>query len=636
MNSTLTCWWDNVSNYQIDCWNWQVFSWTWINSWTESFSNSCNYSTTWTYNSVCIIDWTITNSSCNATVNVSSWGWSNSPSCIGFKFENWSTNPVTNTIIPDLTKRNLTYAWSSAKISIPITCQWNWRSNYALVDCWEWSITWITPVWRLDFSKKHTFTCVYKNLPLLPLYFPKCYVWSSSNNVTSSSLSCWWKLVFWPWECWDWILQKPNSAGVNEQCDYWSANWNFINQCNTLKLDVKCESNCKISQTTCPYNWSVNLWPIDSIIIWDWINPFNSINTKPYIKNNSTFDLDIKELCVTHKSGNSLDWLFPQCARIWLLAPWLQKSFINYPNFIWNIDWIPSWSYDDNELFITVKDNDSNILRNPYFAADFDVRVSRPTVVTLWGWTSFINNSQGIANVKKVADEWRSNINVWKNDNFEWVWVSDDLSSSSKNLSDSNAIDKAVWEWNTKNDSINSVITSNWLNNWTPISDITQFVNFNWLENIFILKNKDFEIDNTNNNFWTWPRTYIIENGNLIINADINYIDNIAFVIKWWNLKINESVSKITWTYIVIPKNWIGWDVKWIWWKTTNVLTIVWSIHWNINDLIANRVYIFQDDSSWLLNVWTIVSFGSSVFRKPAPLTWQFIWEYIESQKIAQ
>lgn len=58
------------------------------------------------------------------------------------------------------------------------------------------------------------------------------------------------------------------------------------------------------------------------------------------------------------------------------------------------------------------------------------------------------------------------------------------------------------------------------------------------------------------------------------------------------------------------------------------------ALHGNISQLVNNRYYI--DSSRSQIGVGTIVSFGSSIFSKPAPLTNQFIGEYLESQKIAQ
>lgn len=659
LNSTLTCSWNNVSNYQIVCWNGQVFSWTWTNSWTQTFSNVCNYNAIWNYTSVCTINNAITNPACNAVVSVTGWGggwwgWWWGPACLSLAFWTWTWTYIATWIKvsapnfnPDITHRNVSYTWPATEISIPVTCKWTSPFDYAKVNCWTSSITWTTPIKQLNSSNEYTFICRYNSIPNIwinPDYNPKCYIWSSSSFAETTSLSCWWKISFWPSFCWDWILQKPNSAWVNEQCDYWSANWNFTLQCNTLKTDVQCDSNCKIPQTTCPYNWSMIIWPEDNIIIWDWVNPFYQILTRPYVKNNSSFDLDLNALCTVHTSGTSLDWISPQCRNIWLLTPWEQKSFSAYPIFTSNIDNITAWSYNDNILQTTLKSDAWDILTNAYFAADFKVRVSRPSIATLWGWTSFVSNSNNIANVQKVADENRENIYwKWKNNNFVWVWISYSytwpwigLSSSSINISDLVYIGKIADQWTKNNTSINSVITSVWTNDWFSTTDINDFENFNWLDNVFILKNQDFEINSTNNNgFWSWPRTYIIENWNLIIKANIDYLDNIAFVVKWWDIKIYDSVLNITWTYIVIPKSWVGWKIIWEWWKTQNVLTIKWSIYWNINDLVSKRVYI-KENTSWQLDVWTIVSFGSSIFRKPAPLTWQFLWEYIESQKIAK
>jgi hypothetical protein len=59
------------------------------------------------------------------------------------------------------------------------------------------------------------------------------------------------------------------------------------------------------------------------------------------------------------------------------------------------------------------------------------------------------------------------------------------------------------------------------------------------------------------------------------------------------------------------------------------------SLYGDITDLVASRTYV-KENPNGQINVWTIVSFGSSLFRKPAPLTWQFIWEYLNSEKIAK
>jgi hypothetical protein len=149
---------------------------------------------------------------------------------------------------------------------------------------------------------------------------------------------------------------------------------------------------------------------------------------------------------------------------------------------------------------------------------------------------------------------------------------------------------------------------------------------------VYIIRSTNFEI-NSSTNFWNWSKTYIVENWNLIINSNINYPENIWFVVKWWNIIINSSVTEINWIYISIPKESIWWEIKWTA-KTNNVLTVNWSLYWNIDNLINTRTYI--EEINWYLNVWTIISFWSSIFRQPAPLTWKFIWEYMDSQKVAK
>jgi hypothetical protein len=58
------------------------------------------------------------------------------------------------------------------------------------------------------------------------------------------------------------------------------------------------------------------------------------------------------------------------------------------------------------------------------------------------------------------------------------------------------------------------------------------------------------------------------------------------------------------------------------------------SLYADISQLVENRYYI--SDSGDGLSVGTIVSFGSSLFTKPAPLVSQFVGEYLESVKIVK
>jgi hypothetical protein len=58
------------------------------------------------------------------------------------------------------------------------------------------------------------------------------------------------------------------------------------------------------------------------------------------------------------------------------------------------------------------------------------------------------------------------------------------------------------------------------------------FTTFNGLKNVFVLKGQNLNINDVMPNYITGPRTYIIENGDLIIDKNIVYADNIGFVVK--------------------------------------------------------------------------------------------------------
>ncbi len=164
---------------------------------------------------------------------------------------------------------------------------------------------------------------------------------------------------------------------------------------------------------------------------------------------------------------------------------------------------------------------------------------------------------------------------------------------------------------------------------------MSDFESYNWIENVFILKNKNFVVEANTFKSIKGSRTYIIENWNLVINANIDFSDNIAFVVRWWNIQINKNVTLIDWTYISIVKDSKGWKIEWIWWSTTNILNVVGSLYWNINDLVSKRTYVKQNSSNQI-DVWTIVSFGSSLFRKPSPLISTFISEYLQADKVSK
>lgn len=425
--------------------------------------------------------------------------------------------------------------------------------------------------------------------------------------------------------CGDGVVQRPNDASENEECDFWSEDdWGACNK-----------TTCKIEWTiTFPGDWELVFWPADSLIIWGGMNPYSTYTLdKPSIYNNSDYDFYFDNLCVAKASGSSLVWN-TDCREIWeILYAWDSYSFSSYPSFTWNTDGIDAWSYDDNVLVTTIE-HDWELFDNAYFASKLNVRVSKPSVWTVWWWTSYLKSTEEIADISSVSDNWE--LNPDENKNFVWAWVSTwDISSYSVDVTDSESVEEISDEWESYNE--NSIVDYDIEDTVTTTTtyNISEFENYNWIENAFILTDSNFVVNSSTLDWLSGSRTYVIENGDLIIEDDVDYSDNIAFVVKWGDIEIASTVEEIDWTYISIPKLTTGWDIIWTWWTTTTVLTVNWSLYWNIEELVSQRTYLKQN-SSWQLDVWTIVSFGSSIFRDPAPLTSTFIWEYIESTKVAQ
>jgi hypothetical protein len=244
-----------------------------------------------------------------------------------------------------------------------------------------------------------------------------------------------------------------------------------------------------------------------------------------------------------------------------------------------------------------------------------------------WG-TSYIKDSSKIADVSNVSYDEDKN----KNKNFIGTSVSW-LSSYSKDKVDTSVKDKIQKEAEKYSKSTNKLISWNtWV--WTITSLVNVTKKYNGIKNVFILKWQNLSISTIPNTI-SWPRTYIIEEGDLIINGNLDYKDNIAFVVKWGNIIIKDTVTELDGVYISIEKLWVGWSIKWSWVSTNEKLLVNGSLYGDISSLVDERTYV-KSSSNGQLNVGTIVSFASWLFRKPAPLVSQFIEEYMDSQKIAR
>lgn len=590
-------------------WTATAVTWTWPWTWT------CLWSWTWAIDDVCSVD---------SSLVLENWV------C-------WTAAGVPTLIAPI---NDLCLVWSVTPFPVAGTGPWTWTcpwiNGWADASC-SAPLLWTPVCWNNVIEAPET--CDDGNLLNWDWCSSICQIetpttssssgwpgspsssggWSSSSSSSSSG---------WPISsiCWDGHVQRPNSNLFLEECDFGTlVNWWFCNRnCTYINSTFPA---AWIWEITIPNGWKLVFWPKDNVIIWVWMNPYIAHSLwKPYIENLSDYDFYFDELCVIKKSWTKLLWS-TVCKPAGILKSWETISFPITPNFVWAK--ITTWNYSDNRLVTTINHN-WVVYDDAYFSAPLDVRVAKSSVATIWGWTSYIWKGSNISNISDIA-EWVVDPN--QNKNFIWVWISSGDSSYSNDITDTWSITSIEWEWSIYSDNLNQNSEVAWTALWDTTL-LSKFENYNWISNVFILRNTNFIIDSNMFSLLNWARTYVIENWDLKINSNINYTDNIAFVVKWWNIIIDKTVSSINWTYITIIKDWIWWNFLWGG-TTTDILVINWSLYWNINDLISTRTYVKQNSFNQI-DVWTIVSFGSSLFRKSAPLLSTFINEYLQSDKIAK
>ena len=602
LSSSVACTWVNATTYRINCWNGQVIN---------ASTGTCNYATVWTYTPTCFVNDTITSASCQKTVSVTTSSSSSSSSSW------WDTYQCRDI---EKTWNQITCTWNANVETFRLSCSWTYMFRPAVAN---WSTNTTSATFTCNDSSA---TCSVYDRAVTE---SAGYSWRTNLacNLTPTSSSSSWGSSSSSWGsskdyCWDWVVQRPNENFQLEECDF--GNWTWPAWCTT---------SCKINWiNSIPNDWEIVFWPSDNVIIWNGMNPYVEYSlSRPSITNKSPYDLYFDSLCVVKKSWTTLNWS-TTCQPIWkTLFPGSSFSLTNYPNFVWNTNSLTAWTFGDNTVVTTIE-HEGTLYTNAYFASELKVRVSKPSIATTGWGTSFIASTSNIANVSEVTQiTWNND----KNKNFVWAWVSTwDISSYSKDVTDTTSVNSISQEWTKYNQAVNETSNITGLSVGST-SNLADFDNYNWISNAFIIRNTNFVVTTSTFAWLTWPRTYIIENWDLIINGDINYSSNIAFVVKWGNIQIDKWVDTITWTYISIPDWSLGWDIKWINWSTNDVLTVKWSLYWNLENLVSQRTYV-KENSSGLLSVWTVVSFGSSVFRDPAPLTSTFINEYLDAVKVSK
>ncbi len=367
-----------------------------------------------------------------------------------------------------------------------------------------------------------------------------------------------------------------------------------------------------------------------------WLIDWDSI----YIKNTWTWAnlgaLKFEQrLCIYKKTPND-NIVTPNVQKycnttnVWYLFPGEKKKLDVIVPYKWNtIAATANWS--KSELVVTLEWHEKS-----YFASKLDITVVKPTITTIWWGTTYLKKEVwNVAESAKTA--WKDSI-ADKNKNFvsTVLWPQNDLSFV-KTVTDKDKIEKTANEWTKYSSWASNVVKSTW-NTTNGTETLDHVKSYNWMSDVFILKDKSLKIDSS----WlsrlqsiTIPTTYIVENGNLEISEDIKNIpQNIAFVVKWWNIIIDKNVNALEWTYISIP-NWTVWGkVISNWENNTSTLKLSWTVYWNLDDLIDNRTFVKEE--AWKISVWTVVNFGSSLLKKPAPLISRFIWEYMDATKTAK
>jgi hypothetical protein len=399
------------------------------------------------------------------------------------------------------------------------------------------------------------------------------------------------------------------------------------------------ESTCKYKEFSIPWEWDLKFWPNKNFIIGKDSNLFILYGyNHQYIQNTGDSDLYIEKLCIYKKHNNpSLQWARQQCETLNKVIPKYSGKiyFSKVLALIWNTSWISNnVSYQDTEIITSIK-HKGMFYNNAWFAQSMIVRVAKPAVSTIWWGTSLLQSNSRLSNMNNIVDlKFWANKN--SNNNFIGPLVSEwNYSTYSKESKDNNIISDLKNEGWSYNDSLNTKINES---EWVIMSSywFSDFKKYNWLDNIHIIKNKSVILDSDAFVWLNGSKTFIVESGNLIIKSDILYDKwNIAFVVKWWNIMIKNNVQHLNGTFIAIPKNNMWWKYLAEISSTKNKLHIQWAVYGNLEKLASNRVYLKVNNNKQL-DVWIVINYNSNSLFKPSPLVWEFIWDYIDSLKIAK
>ncbi|MBS9775078.1 DUF11 domain-containing protein [Candidatus Gracilibacteria bacterium] len=457
--------------------------------------------------------------------------------------------------------------------------------------------------------------------------------------------------------CGDGEVQRPNSQGKDEECDF-GPNGNEW-----------CTSECEIKTFTTPGQNGKPVFTLPGETIFNFGIAEHKIigqNMKVFDTYNKTFTLSLDDkyansgkgeiyvdgLCVvTSKDVKSVK-VKKFCKEIGRKLTAKDPIIFPVEKNAFETTTVPSGKeYQDDTLYFTWWRKEKNgrwqSYENTYLQSEYRLRVSKPSIATTGGGTSYVRDKKGeknIANTSTVSqvntpNERQTNIlgtgtdnsNTDKNKNTSSVSVGD-LSGTTTNVTDTESVKnvgKDAKKYNESNTTTSSASVTKTIANL-----VASKKKYRGVKGTFYALKENIKVDTFDFKSLTEPTTFVIEGGDLTINKNIKANTNIAFVVKGGNIIINNSVTQLDGTYIVIPKNSNTGKIKGTQGVAPKQLVVNGSLYGNIIELTSKRTYMKEKDGQ--IDVGTIASFGSSLFRKPAPLTSSFIKEYVNAKKVAK
>ena len=557
-----------------------------------------------------------------------------------------------------------------------VTCKWNSQSESFAVICdttTDWN-TLSSTIWKYKIGNGHsaTFNCETVNEPRCFVYDQKRTTyggkaWRTSNQCKINATKT----------CWDGRVDVPNDDWIKEECDLGSKNGPDSACSSSCKLNVKKNTfipNCGNSfsyynahkkecdkTNTKPTGWELEVTTVSNFVIggqnvFEYKSGKNEFNSEQYkwtylqVRNIWEDPIYISDrLCLIDKwsieennkniigdsdmecDSQEIGFLPPDLEYYYYFRRDISDKFKGYPNKI------STWYTKETDKLVLTTWEDKNLNKrvdsgetfewSPILSGNIFVTVAKPTVASQWGWTTYIKDSSDISKVSEIANAVKK-----INDHNSWIdstininqnnFVATVLGSGS-NLSNVDTIDDSTLTQKVEKEATELEKASDVIN---TTSATTSFESYRGLDNVFIYK-WNIDINLVPTKWWDINKTFIIE-WNLTISHNITSDKNIAFIVKWWDIIIKDNVTKIDGTYVDI------WG-KIISDNTSNKLTVNGTIYGDTEDLFKNRTHISMDQDG-NISVWTLVSYGSNILKKPAPLVGQFIKEYTESTKVAQ